>query len=196
MIAPDAAPPRPAPAVAPPAGSSDPEVGALVLACAAGDRAAFRTLYARVSRLVFGTALAVLRSRELAEDATQDIFLALWRRAGDYDPARGSALAWIAVVARNRALDRLRAERARGFVETRETLPDLPEEGLPAVSVPESIAIRRTLAGLRPEHRRALLLAYVNGYTCTEIADILGVPLGTAKSWLRRGLGALKEALA
>ncbi|HEU0222414.1 MAG TPA: RNA polymerase sigma factor [Paracoccaceae bacterium] len=111
-------------------------------------------------------------------------------------PRQGQSYAWVAAIARSRAIDRRRAETARAFVMLAAELPDFlprPEDARPAI---EAVALRRRLIELRPEYRRALLLAYVRGYTNAELAEVLGVPVGTAKSWLRRGLIALKQAHA
>jgi RNA polymerase sigma-70 factor (ECF subfamily) len=195
---------RPEAAPRPPFPGPDPEgvtaqnrwrvAGALARA-AADDRSAFRDLYALTSRLVFGIVLAIVRKREIAEEVTQDAYLCIWRRAASYDPAKGNPLAWIAAIARNRAIDRLRAEQTRGFVTADDELPEIDDGIDHAGRTVESMTVRRLLAGLRPEHRQALLLAYFRGYTNTELAAVLGVPVGTVKSWLRRGLIALKEAL-
>ncbi len=172
------------------------QLGWLLAACAKGDRAAFRRLYELTSRQVFGITSAVLRDRGLAEEVAQEVYLSIWRQASRFDGKRGSAFSWVASIARNRAIDRLRAERARGFVEYTDTLPELalhPENGLGSV---EALALRTALDGLRAEYRRAVLLNYFQGYSHSELAKVLGVPVGTAKSWVSRGLTALREALA
>lgn len=163
---------------------------------ATGDRAAFRELYELSKRTVFGTLLFMLREREIAEDVAQTVYVSIWQRAGAYDPERGDPIAWMNAIARNRAVDRLRADRARGFVTTTAELPEPPDAPDPAAMTIDALAIRRQLDDLKPEYRRALILAYFNGYTHTELASVMGVPVGTAKTWVRRGLSALKDAMS
>jgi RNA polymerase sigma-70 factor, ECF subfamily len=167
----------------------------LIGACAAGDRPAFRRLYDLSSRFVCGIILAILRDNEMAAEVAQEVYVSIWQRAGSFDDETRNPLAWIAAIARNRAIDRLRAERARGFIAATDELPDIAGDYPPAGLLVEAVAARRALADLRPEFRRALLLSYFKGYTHTELAGALDVPVGTAKSWVRRGLAALKEAL-
>ncbi|MEZ5666404.1 MAG: sigma-70 family RNA polymerase sigma factor [Alphaproteobacteria bacterium] len=175
----------------------EPSVGALLLDVAAGSRPAFRALYASCGRRVHGVVLAVLRDRELAREVTQDVFVAIWQQAGRFDPAAGSATSWIGTIARNRAIDRLRAERSRGYGRSdADPLDDqIAASAEPAVSA-DSLSVRRALAAMRPEYRRALMLAYWRGYTHAELAQAMGVPLGTAKAWVRRALAAMRETLA
>lgn len=170
-------------------------IAKLIGACAEGDRQAFRQLYELSSRFVFGIVRAVLRDQESAAETAQEVYVSIWQRSGTFDARKGNPMAWMAAIARNRAIDRLRAERARGFVTFTDELPELAVEGPVAGLAFETIALRRALDDLRPEFRRALLLSYFNGYTHTELAGVLNVPAGTAKSWVRRGLAALKEAM-
>ena len=163
--------------------------------CAAGDRAAFRRLYDLSARFVFGVALSILSDQGLAEEVTQEVYVTIWKRADSFDTKKGNPLAWMAAITRNRAIDRLRAERARGFVSYSDEVPDIAGNDLPADLTVDAIAVRRALADLRPEYRNALLLFYFKGYTHSELAGVLNVPVGTAKSWVRRGLAALKETL-
>lgn len=167
----------------------------LIEACAAGDRAAFRRLYDLSSRFVFGVVLAILRESQMAEDVAQEVYISVWKRARTFDVAKGNPLAWMAAIARNRAIDRLRAERARGFISYSDEVPDIAGDAPSADLTMDAITVRRALANLRPEFRDALLLSYFKGYTHSELAGVLNVPVGTAKSWVRRGLAALKEAL-
>jgi RNA polymerase sigma-70 factor (ECF subfamily) len=164
-------------------------------ACAAGDRAAFRRLYDLSARFVFGVVVTVLGDQGMAEEVTQEVYVTVWKRAGSFDIRKGNPLAWMAAIARNRAIDRLRAERARGFVSYSDEVPDIAGDDMPADLTVDAIAVRRALADLRPEFRDALLLFYFKGYTHSELAGVMNVPVGTAKSWVRRGLAALKETL-
>ena len=167
----------------------------LIRACADGDRVAFRRLYDLSARFVFGIVKAILPDREMAEDAAQEVFVAIWRRANTFDAERGNPLAWMAAIARNHAIDRLRAERTRGFVSFSDELPDIATDEPSAELAVDALAVRRVVDDLRPEFREAVLLTYFKGYTHSELAGVMNVPVGTAKSWVRRGLAALKEAL-
>ena len=167
----------------------------LIEACAQGDRAAFRRLYDLSARFVFGVIVAIVRKREIAEEVAQEVYVSIWRNANSFDAEKGNPLAWLAAVARNRAIDRLRVERTRGFISYSDDVPDIADEADPHQSLPEAIAVRRVLVELRPEFRRALMLTYFHGYTHTELAQVMDIPVSTAKSWVRRGLAALKEAL-
>ena len=167
----------------------------LIEASANGDRTAFRRLYDLSARFVFGVVMAILRDREMAEEVAQEVYISIWKNANAFDSEKGNPLAWMAAIARNRAIDRLRVERARGFITFTDEVPDIADESNVADALPEAIAVRRVLAELRPDFRRALMLTYFHGYTHSELACVLDIPVGTAKSWVRRGLAALKEAL-
>jgi RNA polymerase sigma-70 factor (ECF subfamily) len=161
-------------------------------AVAKGDEAALRRVWDRTGSTLFGLCLKVLRRRDLAEDALQDVFIRIWQKAGAYERTAGDPLAWMIVIARNAALDRLRrqrrdADRLEPLVE-----PDIAGWVAFDGAGPE---IARYLALLDENARRALLLAYWGGLTHTELARVLGVPLGTAKSWVRRALAELKDRL-
>jgi RNA polymerase sigma-70 factor, ECF subfamily len=160
------------------------------------DRAAFSALYAQTSAKLFGIALRITRSREAAEDVLQESFVAVWDRASDYDPARGSAMGWLVTIVRHCAIDqrRRRAARSEGRIA--------PEEALASVAASESAdsraglrALQRCLDELDPEPRLAVLLAYCYGLTRGELARHLAVPVGTVKSWLRRSLERLQKCL-
>jgi RNA polymerase sigma-70 factor (ECF subfamily) len=170
-------------------------IGELVVACAAGDRPAFRRLYELSAPKVFGVLVAMLRDREAAADVAQEVYVSVWRNAATFRPERGSALAWLVTIARNRAIDRLRAARAGGLSAPIDDFPGLAADTPPAENAVEALALRRALDALRPETRSALLLVFFRGYTHEEVARALNVPVGTSKTWVRRGLMALREAL-
>ncbi|MEL6463986.1 MAG: RNA polymerase sigma factor [Pseudomonadota bacterium] len=167
----------------------------LLIACAAGDRAAFRRFYDVSSRYVFGVVLGILRDREIASEVAQETYVRIWKRAGHFHAECGSPLPWIGSIARNCAIDRLRSERARGFVQFSDEIPDISGDPDPASTTLDTMVIRKLLDDLRPEYRQALLLCYFQGYTYIELASVMDVPVGTAKSWVRRGIAALKEAM-
>jgi RNA polymerase sigma-70 factor, ECF subfamily len=165
-----------------------------------GDVGAFRELYARHARDVF-VLTAHLVGRGAAEEVVQDVFVAVWRRADRFDPARGSFGAWLAGIARHRALDELqRRRRAAAAVAVEALLA----EAVAAGPGPDEVALRderrervlRALAAVPPEQRRALVLAYFGGLSQREIAERLGWPLGTVKKRVRLGLDKLRASLA
>ncbi len=170
---------------------------ALLAAVADGDRAAFATLYLRTSAKLYGTILRILPEGGLAEDALQDIYARIWHVAGAYDVARGRPITWLAAIARNRALDVLRRERsgaAGRIVDVdAETLAAIPEGG---PDVDERTALAECLATLDPMHRECILLAYLHGASREELGERYGRPSGTIKSWLSRGLLALRGCLS
>lgn len=178
--------------------TDDAELAGLLAAVATGDRAALKAVYARQSTRLFGIAMAILRDRAAAADAMQDAFLKIWQRAGQFDPARGAPAAWLGQIVRNAALD---AARARG----REVLTDDPALGDGSVdatalddleSAQDGARLRECLALLDAQPRQGILLAFVHGLSHPEVAERLGSPLGTVKSWIRRGLLTLRECLS
>lgn len=163
------------------------EVARLLVAVAAGDRMAFRSLYDQISGRVMATAMRILRDRTLAEDAAQEAFVKIWRHAGRFDPERGAPLAWIGVIARNAALDRVTIGR---------DMVPLAEVDLDSYEVePIDAHLVRCLQGLPEPRGQALVLMYVHGLTHRELAEKLSAPLGTVKSWIRRGAMELRERL-
>lgn len=159
------------------------------------DRQAFRQLYDETSSFVFGVVRTVLRQRDWAEEATQDVYVTIWSKASDFDPKRGRPHAWLATLARNRAIDRLRRERSNGLAELRVEPADEFEPLASGELSVESVIVRRALAALKTEYRQALLLAYFQGCSHSELAAALDIPLGTAKSRVKRGLAQLREAV-
>ncbi len=174
------------------------DANAALRACAAGDRAALRALYDREAARMLGVAIRLLRRRALAEEAVQDAFVQIWRRASSFDPARGDARTWIYAVLRNRALNILRGESRTDLVDDFTSMEIASDEDDPETLVAklsDAGALRRCLEGLETDRRQAIVLAYVHGLSHGELAGRMGVPLGTAKSWIRRSLGSLRECL-
>lgn len=166
----------------------------------AADPSALGALYDRYAGLVYGLALSALRNPQEAEDLTQEVFLTLLKQSGRYDAARGTLGAFLATMARTRAIDRLRSRTRSGRLlrEVHRDAPPPPSVPMPhdRVSLQQcSVRVREALANLPPNERRVLEMAYYQGLSQTEIADELEAPLGTVKSWSRRGLIALKERL-
>ncbi len=163
---------------------------------ATGDRQAFRALYAKAGPRLYAICLRMMRSRDQADDVFQEVLVKVWEKSWQFDPAKGEALAWLVTLTRHAALDRLR-RMPRQHV----SLDDEPEVEAQAASAMERSsglerrALHRCLAELRPDYREAVVLAYVNGLTHEELAARLDRPIGTIKSWVRRGLEQLKGCM-
>lgn len=175
------------------------EVEALLGRCALHDQQALAELYEAVSARILGLLLRMLKNRAVAEEALQDVMVRVWQRSDQYAVYRGRALTWILSIARYRAIDLLRAQR------TQVALEDVPEEALAdpdAEEFSQDVSSQRSrralddcLQRLTPEQQRCLSLAYVDGYSQDEIATAIASPLGTVKSWVRRGLESLKRCM-
>lgn len=165
-----------------------------------GDTEALGELYDRYAGTAVGTALRVVGSREEAEDVVHDAFVAVWRKIDRFDAERGSLRAWLMTVVRNRAIDRVRARRASIDVDDaddRSLLRTGPNPTLEtALTRASALDLRSAMAELPDEQRRALELAYFEGYTYREVAEMTGVPTGTANGRLRLAIGKLRDALA
>jgi RNA polymerase sigma-70 factor (ECF subfamily) len=172
----------------------------LIARCALRDEGAFVALYQATSAKLFAVILRIVVQRHWAEDVLQEGYLNVWRHAASYNASRGAPMTWLINIARNQALDFLRRAEHRGV--RRETPI---EETLPATNAgPESSAetsaelarLKRCLGKLAAAQRRCVLLVHHEGFTPAEAAKYLGVPLGTAKTWVRRGLARLRECLS
>ena len=174
----------------------------LLQAVARRDEAAFSELYDRLSRPVFSLVVRVLRSRAEAEEVLQEAFWQIWERAPDYRVELGTAFCWIVTIARRKAIDRLRANarHLQRIVEAQGMRTDddvVSPAGLETLAADErGAAVRVALARLGPGERRAIVLAFFDGLTHDEIADVLRTPVGTIKARIRRGMLKLKPALA
>ena len=164
------------------------------------DAAAFAALYDRHSRMAFGLAYRMLNDPSAAEDVVQEAFLSLWRQAASFQPGRSSFRTWLLSIVHHRAIDRLRRAQHREVSDAAlEGLPDRPDETIDiehevAASI-ESEQIRAAVGTLPPDQRRAIELAYFGGHSHSEIARLLGIPVGTVKGRLRMGLQKLRTSL-
>lgn len=161
---------------------------------------AFEAFYARTSAKTMSIVLAIIGDRQTAEDLLQEIYLRVWSDAARFDPARGRPMTWLITIARSRTIDRLRTERRRpqaGGIEEIESLHDPSPSAEDAVAHLESVRrLTDCLNAIATDRRQCIQLAYFRGYTHTELAARLNVPLGTIKSWIRRGLQQLNECLS
>jgi RNA polymerase sigma-70 factor (ECF subfamily) len=178
--------------------SADDRVEKLLSRCALRDERALSELYDLVSSQLFGVLLRILKRRALAEEALQDVMVKVWQRADQYVAYRGRAMAWLSSIARYRAIDLLRAQK------THTSIDDAPTEALTdhsddftdtTTSQRMRNALGHCMTRLNAEQQRCLSLAYNEGYSQDEIATVLGSPLGTVKSWMRRGLASLKRCI-
>ena len=182
--------------------AGEPDDAELLRAAARRDPAALMALYDRYGRLAFGLAYRVLGDAGIAEEAVQDAFMLVWRRADTFDPGRGSGVrAWLLTIVHHKAID-LRRRHARAT--TMDDIADVAADAALTASdawsaVGERLErdrVRAAVAALPPEQRRAIELAYFDGLTHREIAERLGAPLGTVKGRMRLGLRKLAESLA
>ena len=169
-----------------------------VEACARGESAALHALYQREAAWLLGVALRIVRNRDSARDVLQDAFVQIWQRAATYQRTLGSARGWIYTVVRHRALDEARrAGRETPAGDALEALVDATANHYAIASAQASAAsLEACLQTLDERRRDCIIYAFVDGYTHEEIAATLASPVGTVKSWIRRGLLALKECLS
>ena len=173
------------------------ELAPLLRGIAAGDRSAMAALYERSSAKLYGICIRLLPSEADAQDVLQEVYLTVWRKAGLYDQAKASPITWLAVMARNKAIDRLRGrqiatdplEAANDVADDEPSAFDIVEQGQ------ESERLANCLGELDPNHAAIIRAAFVDGLTYAELAARDAVPLGTMKSWIRRGLLRLRGCL-
>ena len=165
----------------------------------AGDRAALQTVYRLTSAKLFGVALRILGERSEAEDVLQEVYLTIWRKAGDFDAGRASPMTWLIAIARNRAIDRLRAGRVASRMEPIDAAADIADGTPGAERMLEDSETAAKLQGclgtLAGHERVALRGAFFDGNTYEELAQRMSVPLGTMKSWIRRAMIKMKACL-
>jgi len=181
-----------------PAGAG-PELAELLQRSARGDRSAFAALYDATAARVHGLALRVVRDPAQAEEVTQEAFLEIWRTASRYDVSRGSAVSWLLTIAHRKAVDRVRSAEASSRREStyhhRNQTVDHDTTADAATASLEARRVRAALGALTDVQREAIELAYFGGYTHTEVATLLDLPVGTAKTRIRDGLIRLRDTI-
>jgi len=172
-----------------------------------GDKAAFATLYERTSAHLFGVVLRINRDRAQAEDVLQEVYINIWRAASGFDAAQSQPLTWLTSIARNRAIDSLRRQQAQPQLQANPAGDDEDEDVYEQITdeapgplellgqASESRALGACMQALGPQQRQSVALAFYDGLSHAEVAEQLHEPLGTVKSWVRRGLLALKACL-
>jgi len=176
---------------------------ALLGRVAMGDRLALRALYDQAAPKLFGLAMRITGKRDWAEDVVQESFVSIWHHASDYRPQLAAPMTWMTTIVRNRALDCLRRAKASRLASAA-PLDDTPGSELEddhagpaelAQASEQARALSRCLQRLEQPQRQAVVLAYLQDLSHTELAERLQVPLGTIKSWIRRGLEKLRTCL-
>jgi len=179
-----------------------PDLQGLLSRVALQDRQAFEQLYRATCRHLLGLAHGILQRRDLAEDVLQESFMNVWSGAGGFNPALASPMTWLINIVRNKAIDRLRSGRT-----ARDALQPLDDEAMQIAGDPalqperqlehslSKVQIDRCMAALGAEQKQALALAFYRGLVHTEIAEMLGAPLGSVKAWVRRGADRLRGCL-
>lgn len=174
------------------------ELMGLLMAIAHEDRRAFQRLYQKISGRMFGLCLKLASRRDLAEEAVQDAFVQIWHNAGEYHNERGAPLSWMLTIARYRTLDLMRSSKSRpssGDAHL-ERVADQREGPLDeSLRNAGNAELRGCLNELSETQRDSILLSYYRGFTHDELSEALSSPIGTVKSWIRRGLMALKRCL-
>jgi len=175
------------------------EAQARLLRAALGDRAAFEALYRSTSSALLAVCLRLMPDRAEAEDVLQDAFVAIWHKADQYDPQKASAMTWLIAIVRNKAIDRMRSGGyafKRASIELPEELDDgEPTPAARAEAVSEAELLRTCMEALEPRRRQLIRTAFYEGTTYEELAQRTGSPVGSVKSWIRRGLLQLRACL-
>lgn len=163
-----------------------------------GDRSALRQLYDATSAKLFGVCLRILSDREESEDVLQEVYVTVWRRADRFDASRASVMTWVSTIARNRSIDRLRARGPMAYAEPVEEM-EIPDGAATAETLLEAAGesgrLQNCLSELDDRTEKVIRTAFFEGVTYEALARRMETPLGTVKSWVRRGLAKLKGCL-
>lgn len=182
-----------------PSGAPLPRLEELITAVARGNEEAYEALYTRVSGAVYGIVMRVLRDSAQSQEVAQEALLQVWREATRYDEKQGSAITWIMTIAHRRAVDRVRSEESHARRNTHQAAHEAQTD---FDSVAEDVearldreAVIRCLAALTELQRQTVKLAYYSGHTYQQVAEVLGIPLGTVKTRIRDGLIRMRDCL-
>ncbi|MDF2395554.1 sigma-70 family RNA polymerase sigma factor [Pseudomonas protegens] len=169
----------------------------LLAQCSLGDRRAFETLYRMVAPRLHGVALRFMGRRDLAEEVLQESFVRIWNNAVRYQPHLSAPLTWMVNITRNQAIDQLRKHRERplGELEEQQLEDQSPSAHDQLDSARSARALNRCLDSLDGMQRQSITVAYFQGLSCSELAEHLAAPLGSVKSWIRRGMERLRRCL-
>jgi len=171
----------------------------LIARTAMGDQQAFTTLYDITSGKLFAICLKLLKRKELAEEALQEAFVRIWHNASEYHSEKGAVMTWLSSIVRYRALDMLRKDKNDASIDDHpEYMILTDQEAGPlekALQAGDAKAILKCLEQLKEPQRRSILMAFYEGLTHEQLSTCLSIPLGTAKSWIRRGLESIKKCL-
>lgn len=182
-----------------PAAEDDLSIESLLRSVADGDRAAFAELYDRISGRVLGLVIRLLRDRAQSEEVTQEVFLEIWQQASRFDQNRGSGMAWVLTMTHRRAVDRIRSSQKSHERDVKIGIRDIEREFDGVVETVEirveNERVKAAMSRLTPLQREAVVLAYYGGYSHSEMAEILGIPLGTVKTRLRDGMIRLRDEM-
>jgi len=175
------------------------QLAAALVRVGGGDRSALRLVYQDTSAKLFGVCLRILKDRSEAEDVLQEVFVTVWRKATIFDPARASPITWLVAIARNRAIDRLRSSATNRQSEPIETAEGVRDDAPSAIDrvlqAEEHARLRACLGELEERQSKAVRSAFLDGATYEQLAERMGVPLGTMKSSIRRGLLKLRACM-
>lgn len=172
------------------------ELSRLIVEISGGDERSLEKLYERTSSLVFGLLLRILSDRQEAEEVLGDVYLQVWEKSRTYQPSLSKPATWILMIARSRAIDKIRsgAKRKEVSSELHENIPspgNNPEKN--SIFGEKRVLIRNALSELNENQKKAIELAYFFGMSQSEIAEEMGKPLGTVKSWIRYGMKTLRN---
>jgi RNA polymerase sigma-70 factor, ECF subfamily len=174
-------------------------ISALLVQVASKDTVAFGQIYDATSAKLYGILLRILRRRDLADEVLQEVYVKIWERAADFDPARSSPITWMATIARNRALDEIRRRVPVSIEDTPEAFNVASDEAPPLQALELSQDVQRLnacLDRLEPQRKQLVVEAYIQGASREELSQRFGHPVSTIKTWLHRSLAQLKACLS